>query len=252
MKTLPSVIFYRVLNTKESYESIRKVKAHGQVEDGLIKYDPAGAVVLSGDPAEGGITKQSGAIVNSPAKCAENPEHPLHGDDLVNNGVQLSSQVPTPEKVAVQGDIDDHLHDQDRVDGVPADEERELCAQLLPHCWIKVSIFCKFWRREIHQAKNQTNKQEKEQDDGADVRDPGVAAIGNLDDWPHDVDHGDEETNKKYDHECRHTILDNMQGLYLHNDNYYTTSSLTESRLGYHLYPSKDTVLKIIWNPLVD
>ena len=134
MKTLPSVIFYRVLNTKESYESIRKVKAHGQVEDGLIKYDPAGAVVLSGDPAEGGITKQSGAVINGPAKCAENPEHPLHGDDLVNNGVQLSSQVPTPEKVAVQGDIDDHLHDQDRVDGVPADEERELCAQLLPHC----------------------------------------------------------------------------------------------------------------------
>ena len=90
------MVFYRIFNTEKSNKSINKIEGHHQIEECLIIYDPASAVVLGAYEAEGRRTVQTDAIVHYPTKCVEHSNNSCDKDYFVDICAKFSLTVPTP------------------------------------------------------------------------------------------------------------------------------------------------------------
>ena len=90
------MIFYRILNTEKSNKSINKIECHIQVEECLIIYDPASAVVLGAYEAERRRTVQTDAIVHYPTNSVENCSNSYDKDYFVDTCAQLTLIVRDP------------------------------------------------------------------------------------------------------------------------------------------------------------
>ena len=81
---LPVMILNRILNTEKSNKGIDKIECHQQVEERLVKDDPAGAVVLRGYEAERRRAIQTDTIVHYPAKYDQNSNNSCAEDYFVD------------------------------------------------------------------------------------------------------------------------------------------------------------------------
>ena len=90
------MIFYRILNTEKSNKSNDKMECHHQVEECLIIYDPASAVVLRAYEAERRRTVQTDAIVHYPTNSVENCSNSYDKDYFVDTCTQVTLIVPAP------------------------------------------------------------------------------------------------------------------------------------------------------------